>query len=193
MCCVALPCCLFNLACFFLPSFSSLIKTCTSHPRQSLFLGKMSCLGWDVKKEASKVKQTTRQSKHSLALLFVWPCLLLSSFLSLKHVYTYVCTYIHSWTTRTHIHIYYMCKQIRGRYSLYTYVRTPRRVIKLITASKNKDPILVRVNSLSNHNIVACPYLVLWYVYYDSQSDHTFSWAENVQAKEEEEDETAKA
>ena len=32
MCCVALPCCLFDLACFFLPSFSSLIKTCiTSH------------------------------------------------------------------------------------------------------------------------------------------------------------------
>ena len=28
MCCVALPCCLFDLACFFLPSFSSLIKTC---------------------------------------------------------------------------------------------------------------------------------------------------------------------
>ena len=27
--CVALPCCLFDLACFFLPSFSSLIKTCT--------------------------------------------------------------------------------------------------------------------------------------------------------------------
>ena len=26
MCCVALPCCLFDLACFFLPSFSSLIK-----------------------------------------------------------------------------------------------------------------------------------------------------------------------
>ena len=29
MCCVALPCCLFDLACFFLLSFSSLIKTCT--------------------------------------------------------------------------------------------------------------------------------------------------------------------
>ena len=29
MCCVALPCCLFDLACFFLPSFSSLIKTRT--------------------------------------------------------------------------------------------------------------------------------------------------------------------
>ena len=29
VCCVALPCCLFDLACFFLPSFSSLIKTCT--------------------------------------------------------------------------------------------------------------------------------------------------------------------
>ena len=28
MCCVALPCCLFDLACFFLPFFSSLIKTC---------------------------------------------------------------------------------------------------------------------------------------------------------------------
>ena len=28
MCRVALPCCLFDLACFFLPSFSSLIKTC---------------------------------------------------------------------------------------------------------------------------------------------------------------------
>ena len=28
VCCVALPCCLFDLACFFLPSFSSLIKTC---------------------------------------------------------------------------------------------------------------------------------------------------------------------
>ena len=27
VCCVALPCCLFDLACFFLPSFSSLIKT----------------------------------------------------------------------------------------------------------------------------------------------------------------------
>ena len=27
--CVALPCCLFDLACFFLPSFTSLIKTCT--------------------------------------------------------------------------------------------------------------------------------------------------------------------
>ena len=37
MCCVALPCCLFDLACFFLPSFSSLIKSCfsviTSHGR----------------------------------------------------------------------------------------------------------------------------------------------------------------
>ena len=31
MCCVALPCCLFDLACFFLPSFSSLIKTCIPH------------------------------------------------------------------------------------------------------------------------------------------------------------------
>ena len=30
MCCVALPCCLFDLACFFLASFSSLIKTSTS-------------------------------------------------------------------------------------------------------------------------------------------------------------------
>ena len=29
--CVALPCCLFDLACFFLPSFSSLIKTCMVH------------------------------------------------------------------------------------------------------------------------------------------------------------------
>ena len=29
VCCVALHCCLFDLACFFLPSFSSLIKTCT--------------------------------------------------------------------------------------------------------------------------------------------------------------------
>ena len=32
--CVLLPClncCLFDLACFFLPSFSSLIKTCTPH------------------------------------------------------------------------------------------------------------------------------------------------------------------
>ena len=29
MCCVALPYCLFVLACFFLPSFSSLIKACT--------------------------------------------------------------------------------------------------------------------------------------------------------------------
>ena len=29
VCCVALPCCLFDLAYFFLPSFSSLIKTCT--------------------------------------------------------------------------------------------------------------------------------------------------------------------
>ena len=29
VCCVALPCCLFDLACFFLPSFSSLIKTFT--------------------------------------------------------------------------------------------------------------------------------------------------------------------
>ena len=28
VCCVALPCCLFDLACCFLPSFSSLIKTC---------------------------------------------------------------------------------------------------------------------------------------------------------------------
>ena len=28
VCCVALPCCLFDLACFFLPSFSSVIKTC---------------------------------------------------------------------------------------------------------------------------------------------------------------------
>ena len=28
MCCVALPCCLFDLACFFLSSFSSLIKIC---------------------------------------------------------------------------------------------------------------------------------------------------------------------
>ena len=28
VCYVALPCCLFDLACFFLPSFSSLIKTC---------------------------------------------------------------------------------------------------------------------------------------------------------------------
>ena len=28
VCCVALLCCLFDLACFFLPSFSSLIKTC---------------------------------------------------------------------------------------------------------------------------------------------------------------------
>ena len=29
LCCFALlPCCLFDLACFFLPSFSSLIKTC---------------------------------------------------------------------------------------------------------------------------------------------------------------------
>ena len=27
VCCVALPCCLFDLACFFLPSFSSLIET----------------------------------------------------------------------------------------------------------------------------------------------------------------------
>ena len=29
VCCVALPCCLFDLACFFLSSFSSLIETCT--------------------------------------------------------------------------------------------------------------------------------------------------------------------
>ena len=29
VCCVALPCCLFDLACFLLSSFSSLIKTCT--------------------------------------------------------------------------------------------------------------------------------------------------------------------
>ena len=29
VCCVTLPCCLFDLACFFLSSFSSLIKTCT--------------------------------------------------------------------------------------------------------------------------------------------------------------------
>ena len=38
--CVALPCCLFDLACFFLPSFSSLIKTCTSRhfPSPPLFL-----------------------------------------------------------------------------------------------------------------------------------------------------------
>ena len=28
VCCVALPCCLFDHACFFLRSFSSLIKTC---------------------------------------------------------------------------------------------------------------------------------------------------------------------
>ena len=32
VCCVALPCCLFDLACFFLPSFSSLIKTCIYPP-----------------------------------------------------------------------------------------------------------------------------------------------------------------
>ena len=31
LCCVALPCCLFDLVCFFLPSFSSLIKTCNMH------------------------------------------------------------------------------------------------------------------------------------------------------------------
>ena len=30
VCCVALSCCLFDLACFFLPSFSSLIKICVS-------------------------------------------------------------------------------------------------------------------------------------------------------------------
>ena len=36
MCCVALPCCLFDLACFFLPSFSSLIKTCTCISGNSL-------------------------------------------------------------------------------------------------------------------------------------------------------------
>ena len=29
VCCVALPCCLFDFACFVYPSFSSLIKTCT--------------------------------------------------------------------------------------------------------------------------------------------------------------------
>ena len=28
VCCVALPCCVFDLACFFFSSFSSLIKTC---------------------------------------------------------------------------------------------------------------------------------------------------------------------
>ena len=34
-CRVALPCCLFDLACFFLPSFSSLIKTCILSPSPS--------------------------------------------------------------------------------------------------------------------------------------------------------------
>ena len=32
MCYVALPCCLLDLTCFFLPSFSSLIKTCIYRP-----------------------------------------------------------------------------------------------------------------------------------------------------------------
>ena len=48
MCCVALPCCLFDLACFFLPSFSSLITLCLSHPRQLIFLRKSDCLGCAV-------------------------------------------------------------------------------------------------------------------------------------------------
>ena len=34
--CVALPCCLFDLACYFLPSFSSLIKTCMTPFGKSL-------------------------------------------------------------------------------------------------------------------------------------------------------------
>ena len=41
VCCVALPSlfvCLFDRACFFLPSFSSLIKACDSHMRHH-FMG----------------------------------------------------------------------------------------------------------------------------------------------------------
>ena len=46
MCCVALPCCLFDLACFFLPSFShlSLKHVHESHPRQLIFLDVLCCL-----------------------------------------------------------------------------------------------------------------------------------------------------
>ena len=46
MCSVAFPCCLFDLdlACFFLSSFSSLIKTCTYNYVVSLTLSLSVCL-----------------------------------------------------------------------------------------------------------------------------------------------------
>ena len=43
VCCVALLCCLFDLACFFLPSFSSLIKTCTCISRWYMYILYTSC------------------------------------------------------------------------------------------------------------------------------------------------------
>ena len=62
-CAVLLLPCLFDLACFFLPSFSSLIKTCTCF--LSLKHVHVFKLEMRRKKEASKVKQTNKAKQHS--------------------------------------------------------------------------------------------------------------------------------
>ena len=64
VCCVALPCCLFDLACFFLPSFSSLIKNMY-----------YKCLMRDErrKEERSKQGQTNKAKQHSTPKAVTFP------------------------------------------------------------------------------------------------------------------------
>ena len=101
MCCVALPCCLFDLACFFLPSFSSLIKTLYIHvfyQKNGSSVGRALCLecrvSWvRVPPEAAQRKVIALGVLCCFALFVA--CFFLPSFSSpiKTYVHTYVSTY----------------------------------------------------------------------------------------------------
>ena len=86
MCCVALPCHLFDLAYFFLPAFSSLIKTCI-YAHTFMYLLMRDAEG--RKKEASKVKQTNKAKQHSTPKAVTLP----KKKMSCQYIHVYIhCT-----------------------------------------------------------------------------------------------------
>ena len=121
VCCVALPC-LFDLACFFLPSFSSLIKTCMhctiklalamcihafnhssgyNYNNIIITIGSIPILlhvrvneRWRRKEERNKQGQTNNKAKHVHVYLHMY--MYINKFINYFHVHT-----THYWKCRT--------------------------------------------------------------------------------------------